>query len=135
ITASRSPPALSPASPTRAIGAPTATWAPLGTRVRSSTPSLSASTSTTAFSVSTVASVSAAEHGAFSSTCHSCSTASTAFAATSGIRSTHGMSVPRHLGELGGDFLALGDGGPLEHLADARRRLATGDPLHRLVEP
>ena len=46
----------------------------------------------------------------------------------------HGQA-PTIFGELGGDLFGLGDGGALEHLADARRRLAAGDPLDRVVEP
>ena len=34
-----------------------------------------------------------------------------------------------------GDLLALGDRRPLQHLADARRGLAAGDPLDRAVQP
>jgi hypothetical protein len=84
------------------------------------TPLASAGTSTTAFSVSTVAMESCALNGVFSGTGHSANTASTAFAATSGMRSNRAMSVPRDLGERGGDFLGLGDGCPFQHLADAR---------------
>ena len=110
----------SPGSPSRAIGAPTSTMAPAGTSVLRMTPLASAGTSTTAFSVSTVAMASCAVNCVFSGTGHSASTASTALAATSGMRSNRAMSVPRDLGELGGDFLAPGDRRPFEHLADAR---------------
>ena len=44
------------------------------------------------------------------------------------------MSVPRDLGEGRGDLGVLGDRGPLEHLADARRGDAAGDPPDRGVE-
>src|SRR4051812_36633222 len=126
---------FSAGSPTIAMGAPTLTSAPSGTRVFRMTPPVSASTSATAFSVSTMAITSAAAYGVFSAIGQLCRTASTAFAATSGMRRILDMSVPAHLVELGGRLLGTGDGRTFEDLADAGRRLATGHTLHRLVQP
>ena len=66
--------------------------------------------------------------------------ASVAPASTLGIRTTDGHQ-PRppeagaHPLEAGDDLLGAGDRRPLEHLRDARARLAAGHPLHGLVEP
>jgi len=42
---------------------------------------------------------------------------------------------PCHRAQGQFDFLALRDGGPLEHLADAGGGLTAGDALHGLVQP
>src|SRR4051812_19313550 len=118
----------------RAIAVPTSTSVPSGTRVRRMTPSDSASTSTTALSVSTVAMTSAFANRVLTATGQPASVADVVAAAISGMRRSSGMSVPDPGLQGQGDLFGLGDGGPLQHLGDARRRLAAGHPLDRVVE-
>src|SRR3954454_13131240 len=116
------------------IAVPTSTSVPSATSVRRMTPSDSASTSTTALSVSTVAITSEAEKRVLTATGQPASVADVVAAAISGMRRSSGMSVPDPGLEGLDDLFGLRDGGPLEDLADARRRLATGHPLHGVVE-
>ena len=118
---------------------PTSTSTPAGTRVLSSIPSASAGTSTSALSVSTTTTTSPFSNVVPSVSGHADRTGRRG--RRGDLRHAeqlrHGVLLRQSVGscywplisvERRDDLLGAGDGGPLQHLADARRRLAAVDP-------